>query len=308
MAKKKTTRKKKPVRKAKPRKHRKKKTVRRAKPAKSFEKHFETRMEQFGQEMGLAGERFGKRIEKRGFRAENWWHQTFGFAGPFLSGILSIILIAVMVWVLNMVNLPFGNVFITNVATFLFFNLPLFFAISLFYSYSSYIKKWFNRVYVPVSPVIVAIGATIGAWLLMWALILINMSISVPYLTVISMFIQANLLGIFIVFLFLGYLGLIIWTMTGRLNVSEYGNEEVVEVTQKNAKEEVTETGVKRLYRSGNDRILGGVCGGIADYFQVDPVVIRLLWVAFTLVYGAGLLAYIIAWIIVPRNPKHKFD
>lgn len=308
MARKKTTRKKKPARKAKPRRHKKKKTIRRAKPTKSFEKHFETRMEQFGQEMGLAGERFGKHMEKRGIQAENWWHRTFGFAGPFLSSILSIILIAVMVWVLNMVNLPFGNVFINDVATFLIFNLPLLFAISLFYSYSSYIKKWFNRIYIPMSPVIVAIGATIGAWLLMWALILVNMSISVPFLTTISMFIQANFLGVFIVFLFLGYLGLIIWTITGRLNVTEYGSEEMAETTEKKTSKEPTERVVKRLYRSGNDKILGGVCGGIADYLQVDPVIIRLLWVAFTLVYGAGILAYIIAWIIIPRHPKHEFD
>lgn len=64
---------------------------------------------------------------------------------------------------------------------------------------------------------------------------------------------------------------------------------------------------VKRLYRSGRDRILGGVCGGIAEYFRMDPVLIRLLWVLFALVGGAGVLLYIIAWIIIPRNPRHKW-
>ena len=54
---------------------------------------------------------------------------------------------------------------------------------------------------------------------------------------------------------------------------------------------------VKRLYRSGKDRILGGVCGGIGEYFKVDPVLIRIFWVVFSLIYGTGLLAYIIAWI-----------
>jgi len=67
------------------------------------------------------------------------------------------------------------------------------------------------------------------------------------------------------------------------------------------------EKGVKRLYRSGEDKILGGVCGGIAEYFKVDPVLIRLLWVLFALGYGSGILAYIIAWIIIPRNPRHKW-
>jgi phage shock protein PspC (stress-responsive transcriptional regulator) len=63
----------------------------------------------------------------------------------------------------------------------------------------------------------------------------------------------------------------------------------------------------KRLYRSGKDKILGGVCGGLADYFNVDPTIVRLLWVFFSLVYGAGILAYLIAWFIIPRNPKHKW-
>ena len=64
---------------------------------------------------------------------------------------------------------------------------------------------------------------------------------------------------------------------------------------------------VKRLYRSGRDKILGGVCGGIAEYFNVDPVIIRLLWVILSLMYGVGIVAYLVAWFIVPRNPKHKW-
>lgn len=59
----------------------------------------------------------------------------------------------------------------------------------------------------------------------------------------------------------------------------------------------------KKLYRSSNDKVLAGVCGGIGEYFAVDSVIIRLLWVVFTLMGGAGLIAYIIAAIIVPENP-----
>lgn len=59
---------------------------------------------------------------------------------------------------------------------------------------------------------------------------------------------------------------------------------------------------VKRLYRSSTDKVLGGVCAGIADYFAVDPVLVRLIWVLLTLAGGAGILLYIIAWIIVPEK------
>ena len=62
--------------------------------------------------------------------------------------------------------------------------------------------------------------------------------------------------------------------------------------------------GVKRLYRSSRkDSVVAGVCGGIAEYFEVDPVIIRLLWVFLTLAsMGGGIIAYIIAWIIIQRK------
>ena len=65
---------------------------------------------------------------------------------------------------------------------------------------------------------------------------------------------------------------------------------------------------MKRLYRSANDKVVGGVCGGIAEYLNVDPVVIRLAWILLTLLsMGAGIVGYIIAWAIIPKNPKHSW-
>lgn len=58
----------------------------------------------------------------------------------------------------------------------------------------------------------------------------------------------------------------------------------------------------KRLYRSTKDKIIGGLCGGIANYFNIDPVIIRLLCVVFFFISGWGLLAYLIGWIIVPKE------
>lgn len=59
---------------------------------------------------------------------------------------------------------------------------------------------------------------------------------------------------------------------------------------------------MKKLHKSQVDRKLCGVCGGIAEYFNIDPTLVRLLWILFTLAGGAGLLAYIIAAIIMPEN------
>ena len=56
----------------------------------------------------------------------------------------------------------------------------------------------------------------------------------------------------------------------------------------------------KKLYKSLVNRMLCGVCGGIEEYFDIDPTLVRLVWVIITLMGGAGILAYIIAAIIIP--------
>ena len=58
----------------------------------------------------------------------------------------------------------------------------------------------------------------------------------------------------------------------------------------------------KRLYRIEQGTMLAGVCGGIAEYFDVDPSLVRLAWVLFCAVGGSGVLAYIVAAIIIPKK------
>ncbi len=58
----------------------------------------------------------------------------------------------------------------------------------------------------------------------------------------------------------------------------------------------------KRLYLS-EDKKLGGVCGGLAEYFDVDPTIVRILCLIAFFAYGGGLLPYIICWILIPKHP-----
>ena len=60
----------------------------------------------------------------------------------------------------------------------------------------------------------------------------------------------------------------------------------------------------KRLYRSVTDRRIAGVCGGIAEYLNIDPLVVRLIFVAL-LLFGIApiILIYLIMWVVVPDNP-----
>ena len=62
----------------------------------------------------------------------------------------------------------------------------------------------------------------------------------------------------------------------------------------------------KRLYRSTKDKMIAGVCGGIAEYFEIDPVLVRLIALLFIVGAGTGFLAYLILWVIVPENPAQQ--
>lgn len=65
----------------------------------------------------------------------------------------------------------------------------------------------------------------------------------------------------------------------------------------------------KRLYKIENGKKVDGVCGGIAEYFDIDPTLIRLLWIIFTCCGGSGIIAYIIAAIVMPRKSEiEKID
>ena len=59
----------------------------------------------------------------------------------------------------------------------------------------------------------------------------------------------------------------------------------------------------RKLYKSNEDRMLDGVCGGIGEYFGVDSTLVRLALVLFCAMGGCGILAYLIAAIIIPRRP-----
>ena len=62
----------------------------------------------------------------------------------------------------------------------------------------------------------------------------------------------------------------------------------------------------KKLYRSQSNRMIGGVCGGIAEYFGLDATLIRIIWIAISLVGGFGLLIYIASLFIIPNNPDQS--
>lgn len=65
---------------------------------------------------------------------------------------------------------------------------------------------------------------------------------------------------------------------------------------------------MRRLYKSRKNKVIDGVCGGLGEYFGIDPVIIRLLWAALFFAYGSGIILYIIAMIIIPPEPIKRDD
>lgn len=62
----------------------------------------------------------------------------------------------------------------------------------------------------------------------------------------------------------------------------------------------------ERVYRSVRDKMIGGVCGGLADYFRVDVTLVRLIALVALFAGGVGFLAYLAAWVIIPVNPEEE--
>jgi phage shock protein PspC (stress-responsive transcriptional regulator) len=267
------------------------------------EKHsLEKGVEYFGEEMEVLGER----LENKGKVCQSWFHSTFGVVGPLLSSVVGLVILTLVIWVLTVVNIPVGSGLLNNIQYFFLASMGLFFLIFLFFSYSSYFSKVSPKAYMPFSPIITAIGIIIGFWFAVNAIKIANLSMGITWLSNIANWIEDKLFWIFWVLLIMGYLFLLLKISAGRhiCSICEGADRKsITPVPKRPAK-----GGIHRLYRSGNDRILGGVCGGMAEYIGIDPTVVRLLWVLIALAWGVGILAYIILWIIVPRNPDHKWD
>ncbi|EKB1219212.1 PspC domain-containing protein [Listeria monocytogenes] len=66
---------------------------------------------------------------------------------------------------------------------------------------------------------------------------------------------------------------------------------------------------MKKLYKSSSQKMIAGVCGGLAEYFGIEVTIIRLLWAGTVLFFGTGILLYIIAAIIIPKaTPESEWE
>ena len=60
----------------------------------------------------------------------------------------------------------------------------------------------------------------------------------------------------------------------------------------------------KKIYLSKTDKKILGVCGGIGEYLEIDPTIVRIVFILFSLAYGSGILAYFLLYLIIPKSPE----
>lgn len=269
------------------------------------EKTLEEKANDFEEEIEGIGEKIGKGIEKR-VKEEICSQSIFGVLYALLASLIGIILIGVSIIAIRVLNSHLEIAFLSNLGSFLSNNLGLFFVILLIFSYFSYLKKTLRSLHRVLSPIFASLAITVFFWIVASVLGMIRFSIGRFSFAYISNLIMNNLWNIFIFFMILLYLVVMV-KMNSKIDKKpKKESEETVKDEDKSKDRNKDE--IKRIYRSKKEKILGGVAGGMAEYLETDPVLLRLLWVVLVLLSGGfGLLIYIICWIIIPRNPEHEW-
>jgi hypothetical protein len=174
-----------------------------------FGRRMEKQGRDFGEEVEELGERFGERMRYKGKLWERDWEdrglETFGLIWPIIGSIFMLIFLAFGIWILDFINLSVKSYFIFQVSSFLFSNLYLFFAFSLFFGYARYFRRRFRRIYWLLSPVVGSLRLIFLVWIFIFVLGLMNFYVGSTFIQIIADFLRANFAGIFIFFLVLGY-------------------------------------------------------------------------------------------------------
>ncbi|NYT12067.1 MAG: PspC domain-containing protein [Methanomassiliicoccales archaeon] len=260
---------------------------------------FERRIDDFAQEMGALGKRVEKEFNSRGGDFESWSDSTLGILGPLIWSLIGLAFLVLIIGVMSLI----GNSVQTfhDIADFLLANIWLIFALGLLFSYSNFFSRRYKEKFRWVQPIFTALGIVFGLWIASEIMFILATNFNIEFLETISSIMSTYLGVIFIVILAIGYVVFLISLMSSTGASMEARSS----YNQPQRSYDFTSQGeYKRLYRSGRNRVLGGVCGGMGEYANLDPNIIRIIWIILLVVsLGIAILGYFICWIIIPRNP-----
>jgi phage shock protein PspC (stress-responsive transcriptional regulator) len=267
---------------------------------------FTEEMQHLGKKMEHEGRRLSANLGQQGKQLETWFQRTFGVIGPMISSIAGLIVLGIIIWVFDFIGRQTGNSLFTDISYLFLANIIWLFAVSLLISYTEYGNRKSPDTFRWLSPITTAAGLAMVLWIIVNIMLILGSKSNISFLPWIAGFMIANIIAFFFLFLLIGYL--LFFSMRATRTISTPQVIQQPEFEQKPQEQRTSEiVSLKRLYRSGKEKILGGVCGGIAEYLSIDPVIIRIIWIFLTLLWGMGIILYIILWIIIPRNQSHKW-
>jgi len=271
---------------------------------KSYSSDFDERLKDFEEEIESLGDRVEGKVENAEKRFKTRYEPKFGLLNPLLWGLVGLFLLSLVILGLDATGGRIDSVILSEFGIFLSDNLALFFGLMLFFNYSTYFSRKYPRSFRYLSPFTNAVGIIVMLWILANIFLIINLEVNLTIIESAANFVIDNLLAIFIVAILLGFLYLLVRNQKEpNKDKNFYKNSNGYDFSVNRGDE------MKRLYRSSKDKLLGGLCGGIGEYFDVDPVLVRIIWVILAFAsLGTAILIYIILWIIVPRNPRHRWD
>lgn len=260
-------------------------------------KSMEERIEDFSEEIDDFGDRLGTELERFDDELGSYNQTLFGVFGPFLWSLVGLILIGILVWILNSIGEAIPSTVFIAAGDFILDHLALLFLLLLLFNYFSYFSKRYPDKFKYFSPLTTALSIVVWIWIIGRMLLLMEPQFDLIRDTVHSL--HGNLITIFLLLVVLCYILLLIKEGRKYESRRSEGGIHMEDGWEK-------DQDIKRLYRSKKDKLLGGVCGGIGEYFEVDPVIVRIIWVVLAIAsLGTAILVYIILWILIPRNPGH---
>ncbi len=296
------------------------------KEANNFEKnmeHFAEEMSRFGQELGDSFRRAfegNKTTEQNSYKKKGssscsssdvyssprhhqpWIDRIFGIFGPLISSILGLIIllfaIQILFWFGQSIN------WLNVLAAFLEIYVVWFVGIGLISGYSEYFSRRYMG-YRFISPLVGGVCFYYGLFLFTQLLVIFSNGLGIGFLEPIADFVFILRIPLTLLVILLGYAGMLVNETKGPWKCPQENPE-----TFRGSSNQGSSSGdIRRLYRSGTEKIVGGVCGGIAEYFDIDPVVVRILYLIFLIAsFGTMVLLYIALWIIIPRNPRDSWE
>lgn len=265
----------------------------------------EKNIDNFSDEMEKLGKKIETKIDEKTKNIDTWYDKTFGPIGPVISSFIGLIVLLIVIKLLAF--FAGGRTWMADLGNFFEEYLLLFFAFIVFSSYTSYLSSKYQK-FRWVSPVASAIGFCVWFWVIIQIFNILSRGLDIKILGTIASLFELLLIPIAILVLLAGYVGLAFSTKAHEPHQESQETKKIQE-SKSSGEKSSGDVCYKRLYRSGKDKLVGGVCGGLAEYFKIDPVLIRLGFVIGLFVsFGSMILAYFILWLVVPRNPGHKWD